>query len=290
MATEKKALQGVIEREAQRKEKWAQRQAEKEQRGGLAWNHVEEFSTKFTELHNQLNALIEEKNTNEALQIYKTAQQLINESSSFVPVREIQRCNKLLQAGFDSIQKCKGTTKKRFAFSRKDKVGATPQPKPAEKPAPTATSESSQQQAPTVEPSENKLLELNDPQPMFVDVLKQCTLINTATVNGAAWINNSTGCIFVLDSHQLRIHNTKDCIFYIKCGSDPIIEHCTNVQFAPHPDTTNTEDWVCNVKDFNWLKHTPSPNWCVREGEKRHTMEQLKGTIGWQLEGEGGGV
>jgi hypothetical protein len=95
-----------------------------------------------------------------------------------------------------------------------------------------------------------------------------------------------------IDCLQVRIHNCQDCDFYLLVKSNPIIEQCSNIGFAPYAfqypnqqeqfqaagfqfdgiaeqtdvdnnsnNSNNSNKWK-NVEDFNWLKSGhASPNW-----------------------------
>ena len=75
---------------------------------------------------------------------------------------------------------------------------------------------------------------------------------------------------------QARIHQSTDCKFYIFAKTTPIIEHCNSVQFAPfmlqykeleeHLQAATfvlSQNHWDQVKDFNWIKTTASPNWSI---------------------------
>ena len=80
----------------------------------------------------------------------------------------------------------------------------------------------------------------------------------------------------MLASHQVRIHAARGCDFYLRVRSNPIIEDCTRLGFAPCPAdlplapehlaaarlAEDTGLWA-EVQDFLWLRSTPSPNWSV---------------------------
>ena len=84
------------------------------------------------------------------------------------------------------------------------------------------------------------------------------------------------GCTFMLASHQVRIHAARHCDFYLRLRSNPIIEDCSRLGFAPCPAdlpldpeqmaaaglAEDTGLWA-EVQDFLWLRSTPSPNWSV---------------------------
>jgi len=91
------------------------------------------------------------------------------------------------------------------------------------------------------------------------------------------------GSTLHLASHQIRIHNTTDTVFYLQARSNPIIEHCSGLKFG---DLSKTEEGKTEanlavqkqaglleiknmydqVHDFNWLKQDHSPNWASVEG------------------------
>lgn len=116
---------------------------------------------------------------------------------------------------------------------------------------------------------------------LFVHKLKNCR-IYSGPVSGSVLIEEAEDCIFVLASHQIRIHNAKKCDFYLRVRSRPIIEDCEGVRFAPYClgyagierdlgevklDKEN-ENWG-NVDDFKWLKGFQSPNWSVLPESER---------------------
>ncbi|KAJ8770852.1 hypothetical protein K2173_021767 [Erythroxylum novogranatense] len=94
-------------------------------------------------------------------------------------------------------------------------------------------------------------------------------------------------CVFVLASHQIRIHCAKRCDFYGRVRSRPIIEDCGGLRFAPYclkydgieddlkeaGQDEESGNWS-NVDDFKWLRATQSPNWSVLdEGERVGSIE-----------------
>ncbi|KAL2531406.1 Tubulin-folding cofactor C [Abeliophyllum distichum] len=99
---------------------------------------------------------------------------------------------------------------------------------------------------------------------------------------GSVLIEGAEGCLFILASHQIRIHNAKNCDFYLRVRSRPIIEDCNGVRFAPYClsyegiekdlEEANlaeeTGNWA-NVDDFRWLRAVQSPNWLVLPDNER---------------------
>ncbi|KAH6827803.1 C-CAP/cofactor C-like domain-containing protein [Perilla frutescens var. hirtella] len=116
---------------------------------------------------------------------------------------------------------------------------------------------------------------------LFVDNVVDCK-VYVGVVMGSVLIEGAEGCVLVLASHQIRIHNAKNCDFYLRVRSRPIIEDCSGVRFAPYclsyqgmeEDLAEanlgeeTGNWA-NVDDFRWLRAVQSPNWSVLpEGDR----------------------
>lgn len=110
---------------------------------------------------------------------------------------------------------------------------------------------------------------------LFIHRLKNCRLFS-GPVLGSILIEEVNGCLFMLASHQIRIHHARESDFYLRVRSRPIVEDCSGVRFAPYrllyegidKDLSNsgleeeTRNWA-NVDDFLWLRAVQSPNWCV---------------------------
>ncbi|KAK6118385.1 hypothetical protein DH2020_047802 [Rehmannia glutinosa] len=119
---------------------------------------------------------------------------------------------------------------------------------------------------------------------LFMDKLINCK-VYVGAVMGSVLIEGAEGCVFVLASHQIRIHNAKNCDFYLRVRSRPIIEDSNGVRFAPYclsyqgieKDLTEanlgeeTGNWM-NVDDFRWLRAVQSPNWSVLPENERIGM------------------
>ncbi|KAM7261822.1 hypothetical protein ACFE04_020899 [Oxalis oulophora] len=116
---------------------------------------------------------------------------------------------------------------------------------------------------------------------LFMNGLRNCKVF-VGAVLGSVLIEEAEDCVFVMASHQIRIHSAKRCDFYLRVRSRPIIEDCTDVRFAPFcleydgidEDLKNanldeeTGNWG-NVDDFKWLRAVQSPNWSVLPDDQR---------------------
>lgn len=61
------------------------------------------------------------------------------------------------------------------------------------------------------------------------------SLLLCGIVDGAAHITGLEKSVIVVASRQVRMHECRDCIVYLRCSSRPIIEDCTGIRFAPLP-------------------------------------------------------
>ncbi|TYG94975.1 hypothetical protein ES288_A11G230900v1 [Gossypium darwinii] len=116
---------------------------------------------------------------------------------------------------------------------------------------------------------------------VFVNRLKNCK-VYMGPVIGSILIEEVESCVFVLASHQIRIHLAKSCDFYLRVRSRPIIEDSNVVRFAPYcldyegiemdlekaGLSEETGNWG-SVDDFKWLRAVQSPNWCVLPENER---------------------
>ncbi len=78
------------------------------------------------------------------------------------------------------------------------------------------------------------------------------------SVHGAYIMLSSSGSVNVKDcsitelsisAHQLRIHDSNDCVFKICCEAGSIVEDCTGLSFCPISSGQDEYKWK-NVEDF----------------------------------------
>jgi hypothetical protein len=132
---------------------------------------------------------------------------------------------------------------------------------------------------------------------LFVHRLRNCR-VYVGPVIGSVLIDEAEGCVFVMASHQIRIHNAKGCDFYLRVRSRPIIEDSSGVRFAPYclsyegveedlRDASLNEEtgnWA-NVDDFRWLRAVQSPNWSLLPENERVRMVKIS-DLGGGIEGD----
>ncbi|PQE14494.1 tubulin binding cofactor c protein [Rutstroemia sp. NJR-2017a BBW] len=100
------------------------------------------------------------------------------------------------------------------------------------------------------------------------------SLILAGHVDGPAHITGVENSIIVVASRQVRMHECKNVDIYLHCASRPIIEDCSNIRFAPAPEShtipgNSVQNQWDQVDDFKWLKAEHSPNWSVLPEEER---------------------
>ncbi|KAF8400136.1 hypothetical protein HHK36_013432 [Tetracentron sinense] len=121
---------------------------------------------------------------------------------------------------------------------------------------------------------------------LFIHRLCNCRVF-VGPVLGSVLIEEVEGCLFMLASHQIRIHHARETDFYLRVRSRPIIEDSKAVRVAPYllyyegiekdlRDSSldeETGNWA-NVDDFRWLRAMQSPNWSILpETERIHTVK-----------------
>ncbi|KIV99847.1 uncharacterized protein PV09_08516 [Verruconis gallopava] len=113
------------------------------------------------------------------------------------------------------------------------------------------------------------------------------SLIITGVQTGATHVTNVKNSVLVVDTHQFRMHDSKDVDVYLACATRPIIERCTRIRFAPLPnlyaqrpaaEPPRPNLWD-QVDDFNWLKASRSPNWTVLPETERVTEDTWRDVV-----------
>ena len=121
-----------------------------------------------------------------------------------------------------------------------------------------------------------------------LDAVRACDLRNTRVyvgpVAGSVLLHGADACEFHLCARQVRIHDaTNGTSFYVRTASGPIIEHSSDVRFAPYafgyPGIDEAMEkagfggadpgkWR-EVEDFGWIKQVASPNWRILAESER---------------------
>jgi len=158
-------------------------------------------------------------------------------------------------------EKDKAIPKKKFSFARKEKKTKKKEEKKVESEAGEAKStivknsqgnhlwiknvynkESIVVSASEYEGKENVIIESVEHCVIYLPFLIKCLFIKevkncqvfVGAVSGASFVNDVNDSEIFLQSHQIRIHNSKNVKFYLTARSSPIIEHCSELGFGPY--------------------------------------------------------
>lgn len=122
--------------------------------------------------------------------------------------------------------------------------------------------------------------------------LRKCVLW-VGPVSSSMLLYDCHECVISVGMKQMRIHDGSDLCFYLHTMSNPVVERCKRVLFAPYdlwyegfeedwaqaaigsqPGTEGASEMWCKVQDFNWHKRQASPHWKVfPEGERREARK-----------------
>lgn len=243
-------------------------------------------------------------------------EKLVAENSYFLPPYEVRSSLKTISDLKQTLDSVTSKVKPRKKFSFKNKPTKKPESEPEPKPKPESESEPEQKTSYTINDSpgfrgtENAILTkeftgseirefvLSDLtncevklkgrfRTLFINRVRNCK-IYVGPVSGSILIEEAEGCLFVLASHQIRVHEAKLTDFYLQCRSRPIIERSCGVRFGPYRlcyDGIETDlkesnlyedtgNWA-NVDDFQWLRAIQSPNWSILPESQRIDMVKI---------------
>jgi Tubulin binding cofactor C len=102
--------------------------------------------------------------------------------------------------------------------------------------------------------------------------LVNCNVTCSLRIEGAIHITSCIDTIVTGSCHQLRIHESKNLQCHINSGSGPILEDSSSITFYAAPG----DDVIREIKDFNWFRSEPSPNFVVIEEEVTMAQEEKK--------------
>ncbi|KAL1745953.1 tubulin binding cofactor C-domain-containing protein [Schizophyllum fasciatum] len=214
-----------------------------------------------------------------------------------------------------SVEELRGSAAKpKFAFKRK----AAPKSSSASAPAPPQFNPAAETAASSAAPSTNLLLTshkskyltvadlpapfkqesdlaLADLDGCVVDLLRAddpallnisavhirnvCnSLIVLPLISGSVMLHDLTRCVVVVGCHQFRMHTSKAVDVYLSITSNPIIEHCSGIRFAPYPSALAPDapaGGLQSIQDFSHIRSTPSPNWSRLASEQQLDIASL---------------
>ncbi|TKA53189.1 hypothetical protein B0A53_04045 [Rhodotorula sp. CCFEE 5036] len=114
------------------------------------------------------------------------------------------------------------------------------------------------------------------------DLRDSLVLLPENARQGSVLVQNCSRCVFVLGGHQIRIHDSEDCSFFLAAGSQPIIERCRELVFGPYPSSlllesnslTNRFDAVQDFDDPFATSSRPSQNWRLATEADRASLDE----------------
>ncbi|KAG8906362.1 hypothetical protein FRB99_007046 [Tulasnella sp. 403] len=121
---------------------------------------------------------------------------------------------------------------------------------------------------------------------LYARQLNRC-LVLLGDVQGSVRFEDCVNCVVVLGCHQFRMEKCRRTDAYIHVRSIPVIEESQGIRFSSYPTTIENVSRTLSqesrhhaVKDFSWIRDTPSPNWSkLPEGSQVNwpaLMKQLR--------------
>ncbi|KAL9042594.1 MAG: hypothetical protein Q9180_000504 [Flavoplaca navasiana] len=112
------------------------------------------------------------------------------------------------------------------------------------------------------------IIKIDVPSRSLTTKIVHSSIIVAGPISGAAHVTRLAGSVLIVSCQQLRMHDCRNCDVYLQCSSNPMIERCSEVRFAPLQEFVglgvpegNQKNMWDQVNDFNWLKAGHSPNW-----------------------------
>ncbi|ODV59219.1 uncharacterized protein ASCRUDRAFT_71936 [Ascoidea rubescens DSM 1968] len=91
------------------------------------------------------------------------------------------------------------------------------------------------------------------PPPGSIHLETCCDSIVWLVSSGPIFIHNLSRVKLIVDCHQLRLHNAKECEIYLKVGSKrAIIENCEKLKIYAISSGTDGQEDEIEIDDFNW--------------------------------------
>lgn len=122
-----------------------------------------------------------------------------------------------------------------------------------------------------------------------VDNLRRCHVYG-GPVAGSLLLEGCEDCTFWLASRQIRLHHGVRCTFHLRVMSNPIIEDCSELSFAPYNieydglrtqlvnaglGSTSRNMWK-QVQDFKWHRAQHSPNWATINADSEKWIKESR--------------
>lgn len=242
-------------------------------------------------------------------------------SSHFLPNYDIRQTHQRVTQCTDDVTALREDVLPRKKFSFRNRKNRAPEPAPVSQELPVTTPVPTQVKGEPVEEDSEWTIRDRSNEVIVLDPLKQdlgsadvvlsnltnCVIcirhpcyalrlnalvqceIYTGPISGSILMHSCHDCLFYIATRQLRIHDSTKIDFYVRIQSNPILEDCHELRFAPYPLVGNelekqllshkmnheTGMWS-QVNDFKWLKTHQSPNWSILPESERQTEVHAK--------------
>ena len=124
-----------------------------------------------------------------------------------------------------------------------------------------------------------------------IDHLEDC-VVTCGPISGSVYVENAGGSTVVAGLHQLRVHESTRCNFFVMVkGPESILENCSDLGFAPYflwhsghileplfeqagfskALVESSGNWN-QVRDFNCLQSQHSTSWQILSSEKQKAV------------------
>lgn len=222
--------------------------------------HLQSFLKVFSELESQINVHLSENCSDLKLAsgTLQKLSRLVSENSSSIPSYELLKAQSNIEKLRTKILKLEQSLRpqKKFKFTKKkdsEETKQASQPKARNEPsslkdtkvAVPTLSELCDQDI-TLEPSDTTNQDLwfdkltkarvtirGVPTALHLTHLNNCTIIGGPVLT-SVFLENCRNCTLVVGCHQLRIHKTHECNFYLHVSSHPVVEECSECNFSPY--------------------------------------------------------
>ena len=264
------AATALGERMLRRQREMEKTKAEREEKRatGLAAD-VEEFDARFYgQRRDALDAAVAEGRVEDAVLTYRTMLGELQEALCFLPQWDKQRANEVLGECLKAINTTKASTRKLFRFTREARsvmvtdggLAAGGGGGEGTEGTGEAAEEAESSNSARITDKTNETIHIAPTGSIFLRRLTNCKVL-IKPVDGSVFVQDCKDCVFVAAARQFRIHDTTSTSFYIYCSSEPIIEACSSVGFAPYNWTFEKKDDILASTSLRQTKNMWDKVW-----------------------------
>ena len=217
----------------------------KDEKGHTLSADVDAFDKMFHgTLRQQLSGHVEASDVQAAVDCYREMLSSLQQACRYLPQWDKQRANVALGECMTAINGVKLSGKKRFSFTR-DTRPVLLEEKEQEDHTDSTQRDGAEENAARVVDRVDETIHIAPSTSIFIRNLRNCKVL-IKPIDGSVFVQDCTDCTFVAAARQLRIHDTHNTSFYLHCVSEPIIESCTSVGFAPFTWDFDTKEQTIN--------------------------------------------